>query len=111
MEAIQFLHKNFESKERGWTSIERYPLYTDIETVFVLVSDFANHYNILQKIKYNKMNKKLKAGIYTFLLFLMFGLLYIMIKYIPHETEIILLSICLCYFIFMVYKFILSSLD
>jgi len=57
------------------------------------------------------MNKKLKAGIYTFLLFLMFGLLYIMFKYIPHETEIILLSICLCYFIFMVYKFILSSLD
>ena len=45
MEAIQFLHKHFESKERGWTSIERYPLYTDIETVFVLVSDFAKHYN------------------------------------------------------------------
>jgi len=45
MEAIQFLHKNFESKERSWTSIERYPLYTDIETVFVLVSDFARHYN------------------------------------------------------------------
>jgi hypothetical protein len=45
MEAIQFLHKNFESKERSWTSIERYPLYTDIETVFVLVSDFAKHYN------------------------------------------------------------------
>jgi len=45
MEAIQFLHKHFESKERSWTSIERYPLYTDIETVFVLVSDFAKHYN------------------------------------------------------------------
>jgi hypothetical protein len=45
MEAIQFLHKHFESKESSWTSIERYPLYTDIETVFVLVSDFAKHYN------------------------------------------------------------------
>jgi hypothetical protein len=29
----------------SWTSIERYPLYTDIETVFVLVSDFAKLYN------------------------------------------------------------------
>jgi hypothetical protein len=45
MEAIQFLQRHFESKERSWTSIERYPLYTDIETVFVLVSDFAKHYN------------------------------------------------------------------
>jgi hypothetical protein len=45
MMAIRFLHKHFESKERSWTSIERYPLYTDIETVFVLVSDFAKHYN------------------------------------------------------------------
>ena len=45
MEAIQFLHKHFESKEMSWTSIERYPLYTDIETVFVLVSNFAKHYN------------------------------------------------------------------
>jgi hypothetical protein len=45
MEAIQFLQNHFESKERSWTSIERYPLYTDIETVFVLVSDFAKHYN------------------------------------------------------------------
>jgi len=45
MMAIHFLHKHFESKERSWTSIERYPLYTDIETVFVLVSDFAKHYN------------------------------------------------------------------
>jgi hypothetical protein len=45
MEAIQFLQKHFESKERSWTSIERHPLYTDIETVFVLVSDFAKHYN------------------------------------------------------------------
>ena len=45
MEAIQFLHKHFESKEWSWPSIERYPLYTDIETVFVLVSDFAKHYN------------------------------------------------------------------
>ncbi len=45
MMAIQFLHKHFESKERSWTSIERHPLYTDIETVFVLVSDFAKHYN------------------------------------------------------------------
>ncbi len=45
MQAIQFLHKHFESKERSWTSIERHPLYTDIETVFVLVSDFARHYN------------------------------------------------------------------
>jgi hypothetical protein len=45
MEAIQFLQNHFESKEWTWTSIERYPLYTDIETVFVLVSDFAKHYN------------------------------------------------------------------
>ena len=45
MQAIQFLHKHFESKEWSWPSIERYPLYTDIETVFVLVSDFAKHYN------------------------------------------------------------------
>ena len=45
MKAIQFLQNHFESKERSWTSIERYPLYTDIETVFVLVSDFAKHYN------------------------------------------------------------------
>ncbi len=45
MEAIQFLQNHFESKERSWTSIERYPLYTDIGTVFVLVSDFAKHYN------------------------------------------------------------------
>jgi hypothetical protein len=45
MEAIQFLQKHFESKERSWTTIDRYPLYTDIETVFVIVSDFAKHYN------------------------------------------------------------------
>jgi hypothetical protein len=45
MEAIQFLQKHFESKERSWTTIERYPLYTDIKTVFVIVSDFAKHYN------------------------------------------------------------------
>jgi hypothetical protein len=45
MEAIQFLHKHFESKEWTWTSIERYPIYSDIEKVFVLVSDFAKHYN------------------------------------------------------------------
>jgi hypothetical protein len=45
MEAIQFLQDHFESKERSWTTIERYPLYTDIETVFVIVSDFAKHYN------------------------------------------------------------------
>jgi hypothetical protein len=45
MEAIQFLHNHFKSKEWSWPSIERYPLYTDIETVFVLVSDFAKHYN------------------------------------------------------------------
>jgi hypothetical protein len=45
MKAIQFLQNHFESKEMSWTSIERYPLYTDIETVFVLVSDFAKLYN------------------------------------------------------------------
>jgi hypothetical protein len=45
MEAIQFLQRHFESKERSWTSIHRYPLYTDIGEVFVLVSDFAKHYN------------------------------------------------------------------
>ena len=45
MMAIRFLHKHFESKERSWISIERHPLYTDIETVFVVVSDFAKHYN------------------------------------------------------------------
>ena len=45
MMAIQFLQRHFESKEMSWTSIERYPLYTDIETVFVLVSDFSKHYN------------------------------------------------------------------
>lgn len=45
MEAIQFLQDHFESKERSWTTIERYPLYTDIETVFIIVSDFAKHYN------------------------------------------------------------------
>jgi hypothetical protein len=45
MEAIQFLQKHFESKEMVWTSIQRYFLFTDIETVFTMVSDYAKHYN------------------------------------------------------------------
>jgi hypothetical protein len=45
MEAIQFLQKHFESKERSWTTIERYPLYSNIEDVFIVVSDFAKLYN------------------------------------------------------------------
>jgi D-mannonate dehydratase len=45
MEAIQFLKKHFESKEMLWTTVERYPLFTDIETVFTMVSNFAKHYN------------------------------------------------------------------
>jgi hypothetical protein len=45
MEAIQFLQKHFESKDRYWTTIERYPLYSNIEDVFVVVSDFAKLYN------------------------------------------------------------------
>jgi hypothetical protein len=45
MQAIQFLQKHFESKEMVWTSIQRYFLFTDIETVFTMVSDFAKHYN------------------------------------------------------------------
>jgi hypothetical protein len=45
MEAIQFLQKHFESKERYWTTIERYPIYSNIEDVFKVVSDFAKHYN------------------------------------------------------------------
>jgi D-mannonate dehydratase len=45
MKAIQFLQNHFESKEMVWTAIERYPLFTDIETVFTMVSDFAKHYN------------------------------------------------------------------
>jgi hypothetical protein len=45
MEAIQFLKKDFESKDRYWTTIERYPLYSNIEDVFVVVSDFAKLYN------------------------------------------------------------------
>jgi hypothetical protein len=42
---IQFLHKHFESKEWSWTTIERYPLYSEIEEVFIVVSDFAKLYN------------------------------------------------------------------
>lgn len=45
MQPIQFLQKYFESKELYWTTIERYPLFTDIETVFIMVSDFAKLYN------------------------------------------------------------------
>jgi len=45
MQAIQFLQKHFESKEMVWTSIQRYFLFTDIETVFTMVSDYAKHYN------------------------------------------------------------------
>jgi len=56
MEAIQFLQKHFDSKaamfsvnepllRHWWTTIERYPLFSDIETVFVLASDFAKLYN------------------------------------------------------------------
>jgi hypothetical protein len=45
MEVIQFLQKHFESKERSWTTIERYPLYSNIEDVFIVVSDFAKLYN------------------------------------------------------------------
>jgi hypothetical protein len=45
MDAIQFLKKHFESKDRYWTTIERYPLYSNIEDVFIVVSDFAKHYN------------------------------------------------------------------
>lgn len=45
MQAIQFLQKHFESKEMVWTTVQRYPLFTDIETVFTMVSDFAKHYN------------------------------------------------------------------
>jgi len=45
IEAIQFLKKDFESKDRYWTTIERYPLYSNIEDVFVVVSDFAKLYN------------------------------------------------------------------
>jgi hypothetical protein len=45
MEAIQFIYKYFVSKEMVWTTIERYPLYSEIEGVFVIVSDFAKIYN------------------------------------------------------------------
>lgn len=45
MEAIRFIYKYFESKEMYWTTIERYPLYSDIESVFVMVSDFAQKLN------------------------------------------------------------------
>jgi hypothetical protein len=45
MEAIQFLQNHFESKEMVWTAIERYPLYTDIDTAFILVSYYAKLYN------------------------------------------------------------------
>jgi hypothetical protein len=45
MEAVQFLYKYFESKEMVWTTVERYPLYSEIESVFVMVSDFAKLYN------------------------------------------------------------------
>jgi predicted FMN-binding regulatory protein PaiB len=45
MEAIQFLKKHFESKDRYWTTIEIYPLYSNIEDVFIVVSDFAKLYN------------------------------------------------------------------
>jgi hypothetical protein len=44
-DAILFLKKYFDNKEMVWTSIERYPLFTDIETVFIAVSDFAKLYN------------------------------------------------------------------
>jgi hypothetical protein len=45
MEAIHFLIGHSESEQMVLTSLERYPIFTDIETVFVIVSDFAKHYN------------------------------------------------------------------
>ena len=44
-EGIKFLQKHFESKELVWTTIERYPLYSNIEDVFLMISDFAKLYN------------------------------------------------------------------
>jgi hypothetical protein len=45
IKAIQFLQNHFESKEMIWTSIQRHTLFTDIETVFITVSDYAKLYN------------------------------------------------------------------
>jgi hypothetical protein len=45
MEAIQFLIGHSESEQMVLTSLERYPIFTDIETVFVIASDFAKLYN------------------------------------------------------------------
>jgi hypothetical protein len=51
MEAVQFLHRHFKSKEMYWTGIERYRLYSEIESVFVMISGLAKLYN--EKKLYN----------------------------------------------------------
>jgi hypothetical protein len=51
MEAVQFLHRHFKSKEMYWTGIESYRLYSEIESVFVMISGLAKLYN--EKKLYN----------------------------------------------------------
>jgi hypothetical protein len=44
-EAINFLQQHFDDKEMVWTTIHRYHLYSNIEDIFIVVSDCAKHYN------------------------------------------------------------------
>jgi hypothetical protein len=37
--------KSYDTIRVDWTTIERYPLYSNIEDIFIVVSDFAKLYN------------------------------------------------------------------
>ena len=57
------------------------------------------------------MKKKLKAAFYTFLVLLVFGLLFIGEKTYPYETMMIIVILFLCVIVYALYVAILNFID
>jgi hypothetical protein len=57
------------------------------------------------------MKKELKAAFYTFLVLLVFGLIIIGGRIYPYETKLIIVILSLCVLVFVLYLFILRSID
>jgi hypothetical protein len=57
------------------------------------------------------MKKELKEAFYTFLVLLVFGLIIIGGRIYPYETKLIIVILSLCVLVFVLYLFILRSID